>query len=133
MEDAHRLLPHNTLTAINNVRLYLRITYLSEITDASGLFIRAEYLLDAKPSRASPLHWPFQIPPLPTNWKIWMQAIHTLYTNAGSATLCQPLGPWDSCYTFQHWTWEWRIDLTCCKALYHKVNQRWTVQYPSCC
>jgi len=50
MEDAHQLLPHNTLMAINDVRLYLRVTYLSKIRDASGLFIQAEYLLDTKPS-----------------------------------------------------------------------------------
>jgi len=39
MEDTHRLLPHNTLMAINNIRLYLHVTHLSEITDTSGLFI----------------------------------------------------------------------------------------------
>jgi len=122
MEDTHRLLPHNTLMALNNVRLYLCVTYLSEITDASGLYIQSEYLLEAQPSQASTLHWPFQIPPLPANWKLWTQSIHTLYTKASSVILRQPLGPWDTRYAFQHWTWEWRIDPTS-HTLYHMVNQ----------
>jgi len=82
------------------------------------------------PSTGSTLQWPYQIPPLPANWKLWRQAIHSLYTKDNSTRLKQKLTTWDQANTFLHWRWEWRIDPST-YALYHRVNNRWTVQFPS--
>jgi len=94
MEDAHRFLPHANLPAINNVQLYLRVTYLSEITDSCGLHLREGHLSNARPSTESTLQWPYQILPLPANWKHWCNAIHTLYTKDNSLMLTQKLEHW---------------------------------------
>jgi len=131
MEDALEFLPSNTnLCALNNVRLYLHVTFLSEITDASGNFIREDYLHDMIPATASTLRWPYQIAPLPENWKIWRNAILQLYTKGSDARLAQPLTSWHQEAAFTNWTWEWRIDPNT-YALYHYIQNHWMVQYPT--
>jgi len=110
MEDAHSLLPTINLRALNNVRLYLRVTYLSEISDACGQFIRTDNLTDMQQSTASTLKWPYQIPPLEANWKLWTCVICSLYTKPNSNMLIHKLGPWYHDHVLQHWTWNWRID-----------------------
>jgi len=130
MDDACRLLPTANLQAINNVRLFLHITYLSEITDTSGLCIRPDYLTHMQPSNGSTLKWPYQIAPLPANWNAWRYAIHTLYTKNNSTLLVNKLGTWSEDASL-HWKWEWHIDPNT-HALYHKEGQHWTVQYPFC-
>jgi len=130
MEDARRLLPTANLQAINNVRLFLRVTYLSEITDASGLCIRPDYLTHMQPLAGSTLQWPYQIAPLTANWNAWHDAIHTMYTKDNSTLLVNKLETW-SADTSLHWNWEWHIDLDT-HALYHKEGQHWTVRYPFC-
>jgi len=113
MEDALEFLPTNTnLCALNNVRLYLHVTFLSEITDASGTFIRDEYLTEMPPRPASTLRWPYQINLLPENWKVWRNAILQLYATGPSTRLAQPLTSWHLEHTFTDWEWEWRIDPT---------------------
>jgi len=110
MEDALMLLPDANHKAINNVHLYLRVTYLSEITDSSGLFILPEYRTEMTPATGSTIRWPSQVAPLPENWKIWVQTIQTLYTQPNSPLLRNKLAAWDSQFALAHWNWEWHID-----------------------
>jgi len=128
MEDALEFLPTTTnLCALNNVRQYLHVTFLSKITDASGTFIRDEYLTDMIPNAVSTLRWPYQITLLPENWKIWRNTILQLYVTGPGAHLSQPLTSWQLEHTFTNWEWEWRIDPTT-HALYHHIQNHWTVQ-----
>jgi len=70
MEDAHQLLPTANLQALNNVHLHLCVMNLSEITEASGLFILLDYITTPTPSQGSTLTWPNQPLPLPANWRM---------------------------------------------------------------
>jgi len=71
MEDVYNHLPNANYKAINNVRLYLRVTYLSEITDASGTTILPHALQDSPSSSRSTLLWPHQPPPTTAAWQHW--------------------------------------------------------------
>jgi len=90
---------------------------------------KREYLNNMIPATTSMLRWPYQITPLPENWKIWRNAILQLYTKGPGARLVQPLTSWHQEHTFTNWMWEWRIDPNT-YALYHYAQNHWMVQYP---
>jgi len=79
MDDVHQSLPKVNHHAINNVRLYLQITYLSKITDASGTTILPHALQNGPRRSGSTIKWPHQPHPHATAWKHWRRAISDLY------------------------------------------------------
>ncbi len=80
-------------------------------------------------STNSTLKWPYQIPPLEANWKLWICIIRSLYTQPNSNMLIHKLGPWHHDNVFWHWTWNWHID-PAMHALYQQVGHRWQVYLP---
>jgi len=75
MDDVHDLLPGANHIAINNVWLCLKVCYLSEIIDVSGILILPGYTTKLQTASRSTLKWPYQ-PPSPQNaWKHWTTAI----------------------------------------------------------
>jgi len=79
MDDVTQLLPDADHKAINNVRLYLRITYLLEITDTSGTTILPHALEPGHSSTRLMLKWPQQPQPKPAAWIHWRKAIRNMY------------------------------------------------------
>jgi len=94
MDDVHSRLPNADQSAINNVQLYLKVFFLSKITDANGITI-LPHVIDNGPSRSgSTLQWPRQPIPLPEAWKHWKRAIQELYLKTNSDCLITPLKEW---------------------------------------
>jgi len=110
MDNLLNHLPQANLSAINNVRLYLKVTYLSKITDASGQVLLPEITQQWHGNPQSTLWWPYQPQPTPDAWKQWSYAIHTLYTWPSSDRLQQPLAQWLPTMVNRQWQWEWRIN-----------------------
>ncbi len=128
MDDVHSRLPHADLAAINNVRLYLKVFFLSEITDANGTTILS-HVIDNGPSRScSTLQWPRQPLPTPEAWKHWRRAIQALYLKTNSDRLITPLKDWNA-NANKEWNWEWRIDPNT-KVLYQWNGRHWTSRRP---
>jgi len=71
MDDVQQELPKENHSAINNIRIYLQITHLSEITDASGTTILPHVLQDGPQQSCSTLQWPHQPRPQAAAWKHW--------------------------------------------------------------
>jgi len=95
MDLAENLYHGIHLVRINQCRLYLQVTYLSDITSVDGRRILPAYFAgkghDAA-GRETKLHWP-PIGPLPTShWTLWKDFLHQLC----GTTLClpTPLGGW---------------------------------------
>jgi len=122
-------LPAANLKAINNVRIYLQVCYLSEITDANGLVLLPEITTQHTAPPHSTILWPQQPIPPPDAWKQWSWAIHTLYTRPNSDRLQQPLTMWQPTAMNENWKWDWRINPHT-RALYHWNRTHWTVRYP---
>jgi len=78
----------------------------------------------------STLQWPYQIPPLEANWRLWTRVIRSLYTRPNSNILTHKLGPWHHDNVFRNWSWTWRIDPVT-HALYQRVGRRWQVYLPT--
>jgi len=115
---------------LNNMRLYLCLSTLTEITDHTGMGILPKYLTPHMPNQqvtlnslGSTLQWPTQPEPSKQTWKLWKNTLHTLYTHTTTPTLQKPLGPWLPTHK-QDWQWKW---LWCphTKTLYHHMDQWW--------
>jgi len=125
---------------INSVRLFLRINYLSEITDHNGSKLLPQMLEPQKNPPDSFYHrhpnhstllWPQQPSPGRTAWKQWKDAITWIYAKPNGITLQQPLGPWLS--KFDHdYEWNWLIHPTT-QQLYHRTEDKWHVYRPIRC
>jgi hypothetical protein len=82
--------------AFNRVRLYLGVTYLSEITTADGVSIARDAWPGTQP-RLSLFLWPYQPCPGMKSFRSWRRILaDTLLTGARTRdlSLCQRLGPW---------------------------------------
>jgi len=129
MDDVAQYLPQANHRAINNVRLYLRVHYLSKITDASGI-TALPHVLEGGPSRSSStLRWPHQPNPSTTAWQHWKRAIRELYLCTDSDHLVTPLKEWTGNTVNVDWTWEWQIHPTMLE-LYQRNGTHWKVYAP---
>jgi len=62
------------LKTLNKCRMFLQVTFLSNICEASGM--KLEHHKWKKPNRhESPYKWPTIPPPTPMEWHIWQQAL----------------------------------------------------------
>jgi len=111
MDDVQCRLPHADQLAINNVRLYLQVFFLSEITNANGITILSHVVNNGPRQSGSTLQWPRQPIPPPEAWKHWKRAIQGLYLKTNSNHLITPLKEWTENANMA-WNWEWRIDPT---------------------
>jgi len=125
MDDVKRLLPQANQQAINNVRLYLRVFYLSEITDANSLQILPSTIENSQVASGSTIRWPNQPRPTTTAWKHWTSAIRALYLRTDSIKLKQPLQTWHQSTVNQDWQWTWQINPNT-HVLYHWAGTEWT-------
>jgi len=106
-------LPKAQAIQIQSVRLYLRISLLSEIVDHRGTHVITAMLYLAPCAHhdqhycqnASTLQWPQQNMPSPLAWKQWHNFISCQYLQPNSMQLQQPLGPWLPTHTTD-FTWQ---------------------------
>jgi len=138
MEDIWELhLPKAKALQINSVQTYLKITFLSEITDHSGLTLLPQALSPQKPNNSffhskpnqSTLSWPTQ---LCCPWKItgkqWQEVILWMYAQPNTTTLLKPLGPWSQQYN-QDYEWMWTVNPRM-HQLFHWYNNGWHTYQP---
>jgi len=128
MEDVLCRIPYADQSAINNVWIYLRIFFLSEITDANGITILPHVIENGPRRSGSTLQWPRQPSPPPEAWKHWKRVIQELYLKTNSDRLINPLKEWTDTANVD-WKWEWRIDPTT-MYLYQWNGRRWTSRRP---
>jgi hypothetical protein len=88
--------------AFNRVRLYLGVTYLSEIATADGQSIARDAWNGTRP-RLSPFLWPYQPCPGVKSFRNWRRILADTFLSGTrrrvsartlDLTLCQRLGPW---------------------------------------
>jgi len=129
MDDIIKQMPHANTSAINNVRLYLHIFFLSEITNANGTTVLPDVLQNGPRHLGSTVPWPRQpMPPLEA-WKHWQWAIQTMYLCTDSDHLTTPLKEWTKNVN-KDWTWEWCINPTTLK-LYQRSGEQWFIHRPA--
>jgi len=130
MDDVWMLnLSKTELTDANNVRLYLRVTTLSEITEHTGRRILTScYHRSDTPepgTHGSTLQWPTQPSPGKRAWHTWQKILTNLYLTNKSLDLRRPIGPWKQKHINTDWKWQWRI----CPAtlrLYRRHGSQWS-------
>jgi len=96
MDDIHGLpnLDDSELYDINRVRIFLKVTTLSDIADAAGILITAEAFNALQlTDRTSPLKWPRQFEITPKQKKLWQKALESAYTTEGR-NLHNHMGQW---------------------------------------
>jgi hypothetical protein len=69
---------NNTLLSINKCRLYLRLYFLSDISNLCGTFIRSHITQGRPGSRLNTLQWPTQGKPTINNFSIWSTSLREL-------------------------------------------------------
>jgi len=136
MDDARSLhLSRTEYIDMNNVRLFLRINMLSEITDHTGHRILSTFYTqpdnnaqNQNPS-GSTLRWPQQTCPGKRAWQAWKHALQQLYLKSPSLDLRHPLGTWYKEHVDTEWQWNWKICPTT-RKLYRRQGQRWSSYAP---
>jgi len=116
---------------VQSVRLFLRISVLSEITNHCGTQLLPRALRHSRPTPTNPytgcnhsrLLWPYQPAPSPSAWQTWTEIIRVLYLQPNSHDLSQPLGEWTTDYD-KDYNWIWHI---CPQShiLFHQHNGKW--------
>ena len=92
---------------VNECRLYLNVTMLSEILDAEGNYI-LQWAMHGTQQSKTEIEHPYQPLPPPRAWKIWRDALHATYLDkhrdATRSPLHRSIGP-PSPTTFsqEHW------------------------------
>jgi len=137
MEDIWALhLPKAKAIQINSVRTFLKINFLSEITDHSGMTLLPHALAPQKPNASffhsqpnhSTLSWPKQPCPGPTAWKQWKDIILWMYAEPNSNHLSKPLGPWNHHHATDY-QWTWTVNPQT-QQLYHQYQKVWHTYKP---
>jgi len=121
---------------INSVRTYLKITFLSEITDHSGTTLLPQALEPQPPNNTffhrtpnqSTLSWPTQPCPGKIAWRQWKEAILWMYAKPNSTTLLKPLGHWTQHFD-QDFDWTWTVNPRT-HQLFHRYNDGWHTYQP---
>ena len=97
MDDVHQYTPStHKPELINACRLYLQITFLSEITNLDGDTIIYGATIGFKQDLpASKLKWINQLKPNKETWQVWKSVFLTIYCNNGlSLTNDKKLRKW---------------------------------------
>jgi len=109
--------------------MYLRVFMLSDITDSSGKALLPSVIDGTASPITMPLVWPSQPPPTPAAWRVWSNAMQTIYTSSTtSLNLQKPLGPWICQSNHLQCEWKWfACPLTL--NLFQKHGRRWYVYW----
>ena len=96
---------------INRCRIYLRVSTISDITNARGNEVNPGIFYCLSISRRNSNHlWPYQIRPGPKHRQAWRKFLQTLCL-PNTLTLLTQLGPWVTSSYKPHWKAYFDIDL----------------------
>ena len=117
---------------INYCRIYLQVYNLSDITNGFGTNINHCILQHIKnPDTTSSYNWPHQPNPSRQSWKIWDEAINTIWSHSEQNKLHTPLGLYIRYPSFQSpWLYQENSETlfykisTISYSIYKKTNQR---------
>lgn len=85
-------LPTHTLQILNNCRIYLKVTRLSDIVTNDGYHIQTQYINGSHINHILTHDWPRQEKPGRKAWKLWKYHLeNTFYSGSRLKT---PLGKW---------------------------------------
>jgi len=136
MNDARSLsLSRAEFNDANNVRIFLRVNMLSEITDHHGNRLLAQYYtpvtdIEQNPNPSgSTLTWPTQLCPGTRARRTWCSLLSQLYLTNRGLSLRQPLGPWNSETVESDWQWHWKMCPTT-QRLYQRTGTHWKSYAP---
>jgi hypothetical protein len=88
-----QLLQHELLS-INKCRKLLKAYFISDITEGFGTHLSSDaWTGKCSAPESKQLSWPFQGPPMQSDWNIWRNALRT-YILGWGLRLKQPLGDW---------------------------------------
>jgi len=125
MDDVLCNFPPKQQIVINNVRLFLNVNTLSEITDHTGRCVLDDFLLSPDSLSDIPLNrlgstllWPKQQCPGKQAWLWWKRAIRRLYCKTNSNSLRHPLGDWYPSTFNTDWIWWWVICPSSCRLYF---------------
>jgi len=79
------------LQTLNQCQMYLKVCRLSDIVTSSGNNIAQQFWLRPVPANTTTL-WPTTMPPTPTAWNLWRQAISAALHLGRNQRLVIPLG-----------------------------------------
>jgi hypothetical protein len=111
------------LVFLNQCRMFLSATTLTDISTADGQFIIADAWEGKRYHHASPFNWPRQPPTLSrSHWTLWKQALSKFVLQTEhNRRLRSPLGDWTRLST---WTWFFSPSES---RLYHRdSSDKWT-------
>jgi len=137
MEDIWELhLPKAKAIQINSICTYLKINFLSKITDHSGTTLLPQALYLQQPNNSffhstpnqSTLSWPTQPCPGKIAWRQWKEVILWMYAQPNLTTLLKPLGQWTQQYN-QDYDWTWTVNPRT-HQLFHRYNNGWHTYQP---
>jgi hypothetical protein len=113
------------LQILNDVRMYLQVTLLSDIALADGLELDIAHFEARLPFTASPYTWPRSSRPRANDVVLWKQALRDCFLppHAHHRRLSSPLGPWLHDATI-HWPW-WHSHIAACT--YQRVQAGWQI------
>jgi len=106
MDDISQHLSPQQLAMFNNVRIYLHITMLLELTHSNGTQLLKHLLECNTEMLPSMLVWLHQDQPPNEAWCMWESALHQMYTKGPTSMLLQPLNLWLPETTDLYWQWE---------------------------
>lgn len=118
------------LLLLNDCRLYLQATTLSDICSANGQVIDDEAWLGTPSIHAHPRRWIKTYKPGRDAWILWRHYLRQafLYPHAPHRRLRQPLGPWLTA-TDDSWIWWKHIGTSCIyQQLSDKQWMRWSLR-----
>lgn len=114
------------LRTINNCRMYLQVTRVSDIATPDGSrvltkMLSGEYHIeDLTTIRRQEYQWPRQERPHEPSWKLWSDAISQVISTT-SGTLLQPLGEWNHDHEA---SWHY-VTSNSTQQLYHRTTRGW--------
>ncbi len=137
MDDVRSLnLTRTESVDANNVRLYLQVNMLSEITDHTGHRILSTYHTRQTTAdqplntSGSTLRWPTQPYPGKRAWRTWQSVLTKLYLDNRGLDLRIKLGPWHQDTMQIDWHWNWKLCTTTLR-LYRRQGLCWSSYAPT--
>jgi len=99
------------LVHLNQCRLWLQVTTLTDITNGNGTAILAPILTGTNDSvRPNRVKWPVQGKPPPSSWTLWQEAVTRCIPTKRAMELTYTLDPWTD--NLSDWKWHYDPQLT---------------------
>jgi hypothetical protein len=116
---------------LNQCRLYLQVTFISELCETSGHNIMEYFheptafpLLTPTTYSTSKLRWPTQDNPPPKSWKTWRKLLALLTKSMKKSELKQRLGKWLTTFD-KHRDWRYQYHSNIIQEMHQSHHNTW--------